>query len=246
MFENQNIVVTGGTRGIGAAISRHFLEKGAQVIALYLKNHESALQFRDQLPPELAQKLVVRACDVADPAACEQFWQWYQNAYPLLHVLINNSGIRQDQVAAMMSYEQWSSVINTNLGGTFNMSKGAIPLMMSARYGRIVTIGSVAGRMGIQGQANYSASKAAQSALTRVLAKEVAKKGITVNCVCPGFIETEMLQGLEEQLQSYKTQIPLRRLGQVDEVAQAVAFLASKNAAYITGVDLVIDGGLSA
>jgi 3-oxoacyl-[acyl-carrier protein] reductase len=126
------------------------------------------------------------------------------------------------------------------------MSKGAIPLMMSARYGRIVTIGSVAGRMGIQGQANYSASKAAQSALTRVLAKEVAKKGITVNCVCPGFIETEMLQGLEEQLQSYKTQIPLRRLGQVDEVAQAVAFLASKNAAYITGVDLVIDGGLSA
>lgn len=241
-FENQTVIVTGGTRGIGRALSEAFLKEGAHVIATYAGNDAAAIKFKEAMGTE---KLTVKKCDVRDESAVVNFFNELETTHPKVEVLVNNSGIRKDQVTAMMSLAEWNDVISTNLTGTFLMSKHAVLKMMSNRYGRIVNMSSIGGQLGLPGQANYAASKAGQIAISKTLSKEVAKRGITVNNVLPGFIDTELLADLpEEQRKEYMKDVPMKRFGKVEEVAAAVLFLASKEASYITGACLEISGGL--
>lgn len=241
-FENQTVIVTGGTRGIGRGISEAFLKEGAHVIATYAGNDAAAMKFKEEMNTD---KLTVKKCDVRDENAVITFFNELETTHPKIEVLVNNSGIRKDQVTAMMSLAEWNDVINTNLTGTFLMSKHAVLKMMSNRYGRIVNMSSIGGQLGLPGQANYAASKAGQVAISKTLSKEVAKRGITVNNVLPGFIDTELLADLpEEQRKEYMKDVPMKRFGKVEEVAAAVLFLSSKEASYITGACLEISGGL--
>ncbi|MFT5050463.1 MAG: 3-oxoacyl-[acyl-carrier protein] reductase [Chlamydiales bacterium] len=243
-FENQSVIVTGGTRGLGKATAMAFLEAGARVFATYRGNEEAAAALLDEAASH-AGRLSTHRFDVADYAAVETFWEELDDLAPDgIQVLVNNSGIRRDSVLAMMSSADWSSVIETNLTGSFHMSKFAVKNMVSQRYGRIVFVTSPAGRFGFEGQGNYSASKAGQVGLSRALSKEVARRGITVNCVSPGFIDTELLSDLPEaKVAEYKKSVPMRRFGTPQEVAHATLFLASKEASYVTGATLEVSGG---
>lgn len=243
-FENQIVVVTGGTRGIGAGIVKSFLENGASVIATYAGNTEKAESFKATLG-EIGEKLALRAFDVSKKIEVDSFWQWLDESFEAPDILVNNAGIRQDQILASMEEDMWDRVLDVNLKGTMLMSQGAVLKMMKKRYGRIINMSSIGGALGLAGQANYAASKAGQVALAKTLSKEVAKRGITVNCILPGFIETELIADLpEDQVKEYKKTVPLKRFGTVDEVAFAVMFLASKESAYITGTTLEVAGGL--
>jgi 3-oxoacyl-[acyl-carrier protein] reductase len=243
-FSNQRVIVTGGTRGIGAGISLAFLQAGATVIAVYSSNDAAANEFKNK-NEQYAPKLDIQKYDVSSSKEVKDFFKYLDEKYPSLEVLINNSGIRQDAIAALMTDEQWKKVLDVNLTGTFYMSREIIPPFMANRFGRIINISSLGGDIGFQGQANYAASKAGQLALTKSLSKEVAKKGITVNCVSPGFIDTELISDLpEEQRKEYLKMIPLKRFGKVQEVAHAVLFLASREASYITGTSITVAGGL--
>jgi 3-oxoacyl-[acyl-carrier protein] reductase len=242
-FQGQTVVVTGATRGIGSAISRAFLEQGAKVIGTYRGNRESADAFAASLPPE--QSLELHAFDIADYTSVEAFFKTIEVEHPSIDVLVNNGGIRRDAVAAMMKESDWRAVIDTNLTGAYQMSKFAIQNMMRQRKGRIVNISSPMSREGFAGQSNYAASKAGLEGMTRSISKEVATRGITVNCVSPGFIDTELLSDLDDSTRkSYKKMVPIRRFGKPAEVAAAVLFLASEDAAYITGSVLDVAGGL--
>lgn len=241
-FEDQTVVVTGGTRGIGRAISLAFLREGAVVHASYFGNDEAASALRDAAG-DAAPRLHTPKFDVADHDAAAAFWDSLGETP--VSVLVANSGIRRDSILATMSPEDWDSVLRTNLTGAYTMSKFAVQNMMRQRYGRILFTTSPAGRFGFEGQGNYSASKAGQIGLMRSLCKEVAKRKITVNCVSPGFIATELLDDLPDDLvASYKKSVPARRFGEPEEVASAVLFLASTDAAYITGSTLDVTGGL--
>jgi 3-oxoacyl-[acyl-carrier protein] reductase len=245
-FTGQHIIVTGGTRGIGAGLSESFLKAGATVIATYSGNDEAARMFKEKLSL-YGEKLVIKKFNVANTQEVETFFSEYEKEFPSLEVLVNNAGIRRDQIIATMSESDWDSVIDINLKGTYNMTRFAVLAMMKNRYGRIVNMSSVGGKLGLPGQANYAASKAGQIALSLSVSKEVAKRNITVNNVCPGFIETELLSDLpEEQVKEYKSQVPMKRFGKVEEVAHAVLFFASREASYITGSSLDIAGGLNA
>lgn len=244
-FSNQTAVVTGGTRGIGRGISETFLQAGARVHALYAGNDTAAAAFRQAQPAGVAERLFLHRVDVADYAAVEAFYRGLEAGGESLQILVNNAGIRRDGVVGMLAAADWQAVLNTNLTGTYHMSKFAVQLMMRERYGRIIAITSPAGRFGFEGQANYAAAKAGQVAFTRSLSKEVARRGITVNCVSPGFIDTDFIAGLSaEQLKAYRDQVPLKRFGSPAEVAYAVQFLAAREAAYITGTTLEVTGGL--
>ncbi len=241
-FQGQHVIVTGGTRGIGAGLCEAFLNEGATVIATYAGNTAAAEAFKTK---HAGRPLHIAKFDVSDDKAVEAFFAEWQ--FPSLEILVNNSGIRRDGIIASMPTSDWDLVMDTNLKGTYLMTKNAILLMMKSRYGRIVNMSSIGGKLGLPGQANYAASKAGQIALSLATAKEVAKRNITINNVCPGFIETELLSDLpEEQVKEYKAQVPMRRFGKVEEVAAAVLFLASKEASYITGASLDITGGLNA
>jgi len=244
-FERQNVVVTGGTRGLGRAIALAFLGEGATVHATYRSGDDAAEQLRRDAG-EHAERLLLHRFDVADHAAVKAFWEGLEESVPDgVQVLVNNAGIRRDAVLAMMAPEEWEQVLATNLGGSYHMSKYAVLNMMQRRYGRIVMITSPAGRFGFEGQGNYGASKAGQVGLMRSLCKEVAKRKITVNCVSPGFIDTELLEDLPPDLRDkYVKTVPLRRFGRPEEVAYAVLCLAAKEASYITGTTLEVTGGL--
>lgn len=243
-FNDQVVIVTGGTRGIGAGISTSFLTNGATVIATYQGNHTKAEEFKAKLGV-LSEKLILKQCDVRDEQAITELFMYIENTFGKLDVLVNNSGIRKDQLTATMTLAEWNDVLATNLTGTFLMSKHAVLMMMKNRYGRIVNMSSVGGEIGLPGQANYAASKAGQVAISQTLSKEVAKRGITVNNVLPGFIDTELIADLpEEQRKEYMKDVPMRRFGKVEEVAHAVLFFASKEASYITGASVAVDGGL--
>ena len=243
-FTDQTVIVTGGTRGIGRGISEAFLKKGATVIATYAGNDAAAMKMKEA-NAEFGEKIIVKKCDVRSEEAVIDFFKYVEESHPKIEVLVNNSGIRKDQVTAMMSLADWNDVIGTNLTGTFLMSKHAVLQFMKNRYGRIVNMSSIGGSLGLPGQANYAASKAGQIAISKTLSKEVAKRGITVNNVCPGFIDTELLADLPpEQIKEYMKEAPMKRFGKVEEVASAVLFLASREASYITGASLEITGGL--
>jgi 3-oxoacyl-[acyl-carrier protein] reductase len=242
-FSGQHVIVTGGTRGIGAGLSEQFLKAGATVIATYSGNDQAAMNFKEKLSL-YGNKLVLKKFNVANTNEVESFFNSYE--FPSLEVLVNNAGIRRDNIVASMSEAEWDSVIDTNLKGTYNMTRFAVLAMMKNRYGRIVNMSSVGGKLGLPGQANYAASKAGQIALSLSVSKEVAKRNITINNVCPGFIETELISDLpEDQVKEYKSQVPMKRFGKVEEVAHAVLFFASRESSYITGSTLDIAGGLN-
>lgn len=247
-YSNQTAVITGGTRGIGRALSEAFLKAGAHVIAIYGGNSEAAEKFKSEISQKdasLGERLEVVKVDVSSKTDVESFFQDIEGRGLNIDILVNNSGIRRDQLTASMSFEDWQKVLDVNLTGSFLMSQKAVLNMMKNRYGRIINMSSVGGVLGLPGQANYASSKAAQIAMSKVLAKEVAKRGITVNNVLPGFIETELISDLsDEQVKEYKKQVPLKRFGSTDEVAHTVLFLASKEAAYITGAEINLSGGL--
>lgn len=241
-FNKRIAIVTGATRGIGRAIAESLLQQGCSVIGLYGANHEEAERFQSGWSQE---QLELHCCSVADHDQVKQLYDEIEARHDTVDILINNAGIRKDAIVALMDPEQWQQVLDINLSGTFHMCKYAVPLMMKQKYGRIINITSPSSHMGIQGQANYSASKAGQIGFTRTLAKEVARKKITVNCVSPGFIKTELLDDLSpEQLSAYKKMVPMRRFGTLIEVVDAVLFLASQRASYITGSTLDVNGGL--
>jgi len=243
-FRGQTIIITGGTRGIGKGISEGFLKAGARVIATYAANEAAAEQFK-QDNSQFAQSIDVRKLDVTTYKEVEQFFVYVDTEYGSFEVMVNNAGIRKDSVLAMMKESDWHDVMSVNLAGTFYMCKFAVMSLMRKRYGRIINISSVMDRYAFEGQSNYAASKAGLVALTKSLSKEVATRSITVNCVSPGFITTELIQDLPDKLrEAYLARIPLKRFGSVEEVAACVLFLASREASYVTGSILEVAGGL--
>jgi 3-oxoacyl-[acyl-carrier protein] reductase len=243
-FEGKTAVVTGATRGIGRAITEALLAQGATVVGLYGGNHEAA-EILMEACGQYEGRLRLRQLDVSDYQAVAAFFAELETAWDTLDILVNNAGIRRDAVLAMMKEEDWRRVLDVNLTGGFILSKCALPLMLKQKYGRIVFITSPMGHLGFAGQSNYAASKAGQVGLMKSLSKEVAKRKITVNCVSPGFIATDLIDDLPEtQMKEYKKMVPANRFGTPAEVAEAVLFLLSDRAAYINGAVLEITGGL--
>ncbi|MAE29495.1 MAG: 3-oxoacyl-ACP reductase FabG [Planctomycetota bacterium] len=243
-FTDQTAVVTGGTRGLGRAITLALLEAGASVHATWIGNEEAAAALTDAAAP-FAGRLHLHRFDVSDEAAVEAFWEKMQALPDGVQVLVNNAGLRRDAIAPMMSSADWQAVLDTNLTGGWLMSRGAVKNMMGQRYGRIIFITSPAGNHGFAGQTNYGASKAGQIGLARSLCKEVAKRGITVNCVSPGFVDTELLDDLPEDVRkAHLASVPQRRFGKPEEIAYAVMTLAAREASYINGATLEVTGGL--
>jgi 3-oxoacyl-[acyl-carrier protein] reductase len=241
-FKGQTAIVTGGTRGIGRSIVEGFLRAGARII---IASNEAATEQFKQDNSEFAANIDIQMCDVAKYEEVEKFFDYVDKKYEGFEILVNNAGIRKDAVLAMMKESDWHDVLDVNLSGVFYMCKFAVMSLMRKRYGRIISITSPSGKYGFEGQANYAASKAGLVALTRSLSKEVARRGITVNCVSPGFIATELIQDLPQELRdTYVSQVPLKRFGKPEEVAACVLFLASKEASYVSGSTLEVTGGL--
>src|ERR1044072_7416862 len=232
-------LVTGGTRGIGASISKALKAAGYKVAANYGGNDAAAQKFK------AGTGIPVYKWDVSSYESCAAGVKQVEADLGPVEVLVNNAGITRDTMFHRMTPEQWSAVINTNLGSLFNMCRPVIEGMRSRKFGRIINISSINGQKGQMGQANYSAAKAGELGFTRALAQESAKSGITVNAVCPGYINTEMVQAvpkdvLEKNILPY---IPVGRLGEPEEVARCVVFLASDDAGFITGSTLSANGG---
>lgn len=231
-------LVTGGTRGIGEAISRGLKDAGYTVAATYAGNTEKAEAFKAETG------IHVFKWDVSDPDACAAGITQVESELGPVEVLVNNAGITRDGMFHKMSFEQWREVLSTNLDSMFTMTKPVINGMRERSSGRIINISSINGQKGQMGQANYSAAKAGVIGFTKALAQENAFKGITVNCVCPGYINTDMVAAMPEKvLQSIISGIPVGRLGHPEEIAQTVVYLASDAAAFMTGAVMTINGG---
>ena len=244
MLENQVAVVTGAARGIGRAIALALAESGATVIVNFNGSVEKAREVVKEIE-EKGGKAEAYRCNVADGEAVEAFFADILSRYGQVDILVNNAGITRDGLLMRMSEDDFSQVVDTNLKGTFYCSKCAAKAMIKKRKGRIINISSVSGVVGNAGQVNYSASKAGIIGLTKSTAKEVASRGITVNAIAPGFIETDMSNVLPEKVkEGAVAQIPLARFGQPEDVADAVVFLASSKSKYITGQVLHVDGGM--
>ncbi len=243
-FTGKVVIVTGGTRGIGRAVSETFLLSGATVLATYATNEVTAADFLNA-SDSYKEKLFLYKFDVSDYAEVESFYKLIDKNYEKVDILVNNAGIRKDSVLGMMRESDWHDVIGVNLTGTYNMCKFAVLNMMRRKSGRIINVTSPAGDFGFACQSNYSASKAGQVALTKSLSKEVATRGITVNCVSPGYIDTDFIKDLPEELKKrYKAEVPQRRFGTAKEVASCILFLASDVASYVNGATLKVAGGL--
>ncbi len=244
-FAGRTAIVTGGSRGIGRAIVRTLAQEGAKVAFVYRSNKEAAEQLVEELKLDQRETLAL-AADVSDRAQVDGIVEQVLERWQRIDILVNNAGIIRDGLLATMSEEDWRSVVETNLNGVFHFSQAVLRPMMSARYGRIVNLSSVAAHFGNPGQTNYAASKAGIEGFTRCLAAEVGRRGITVNAVAPGFVETDMTEAVRNMAgKEIVKRIACRRLGQPEDVAAAVAFLASEEASYITGHVLTIDGGLT-
>lgn len=240
-------LVTGGTRGIGKAIAKRFVEEGASVVLFGMdpKRGELAVgELLSGLDPE-KQKIAFYSVDVGQSSAIENAIKRVYEDFGSIDILVNNAGITRDSLLMRLKEEDWSAVMNTNLTAIFHTCQAVIRSMLKARTGKIINITSVVGLMGNAGQTNYAASKAGMIGFTKSLAKEVGGRGICVNAIAPGFIQTEMTAGLEEkQQEALLQQIPLQRFGQPEEIANAALFLASSHSDYITGQVLVVDGGM--
>lgn len=232
-------LVTGGTRGIGAAISKALKGAGYNVAASYAGNDEAAAKFKAETG------IAVYKWDVASFEACAEGVKKVEAEVGPVDVLVNNAGITRDVPFHKMTLDQWNAVINTNLGSLFNMSRQVIEGMRSRKFGRIINISSINGQKGQFGQVNYSASKAGDIGFTKALALETARGGITVNAICPGYINTEMVQAVPKDVLEQKILplIPSNRLGEPEEIARAVVFLAAEDAGFVTGSTLTVNGG---
>ena len=247
MFEltGKTAVVTGGSRGIGRAICLKLAGQGANIVLNYAGNAAAAEETRAACEALGVRALAVQG-DVADPAACNALIDTAIEAFGQVDILVCNAGITRDNLLMRMSDEEFQKVIDTNLKGTFHCMRAVIRPMMKKRRGRIISISSVVGLMGNAGQINYAASKAGVIGMTRSLAREVASRGITVNAVAPGFIRTDMTDVLSDAVkEGILHNIPLGKLGEAEDVANTVLFLASDEAAYITGQVLSVDGGMA-
>ncbi|MEM6281654.1 MAG: 3-oxoacyl-[acyl-carrier-protein] reductase [Chloroflexota bacterium] len=243
-FSERVAIVTGGSRGIGRAIALELGTSGATVIVNYNRSADAAEDVVKAIKDAGGDGAAVQA-DVSDPEAAESLIKYAKDNYSKVDILVNNAGTTRDNLIARMKVDDFDAVLNTNLRSAWVMSKAASRLMMRARYGRIINITSVSGIAGQAGQTNYSASKAGLIGLTKSLAREVATRGVTVNAVAPGFIETDMTADLPEDVTTELDKaIPLGRWGKTEDIAYAVAFLASERSGYITGTVLSVDGGL--
>jgi 3-oxoacyl-[acyl-carrier protein] reductase len=241
-YEGQIALVTGATRGIGAAIALALAQRGVKVIGTATTD-EGAARIGAALSAHAGARGV--RLDVNDAAAADGLVDAIVKEHGALHILVNNAGITRDQLAMRMKDDDWDAVLDTNLKAVFRLSRAVMRPMMKQRYGRIVSVTSVVGASGNPGQANYAAAKAGVAGMTRALARELGSRGITVNCVAPGFIATDMTAALgDEQHKALAAQIPLGRLGQPEDIAQAVAYLASPDAGYVTGEQLHVNGGM--
>lgn len=245
MLTNKNALVTGASRGIGRAIALELSKNGAFVIVNYNGSKQRAEETVQEISSNGGRAALV-CCDVADDTACKAMMEQLIKEYGHMDIVVNNAGIVRDNLIMKMSEEDFDTVLDTNLKGTFHIIKHASRQLLKQRSGRIINISSVSGMMGNAGQANYSASKAGIIGLTKSVARELASRGITANVVAPGFVATEMTQVLSDAVkQSMTEQIPLRRIGTPEDIAKTVAFLASDAAAYITGQVIAVDGGMS-
>jgi 3-oxoacyl-[acyl-carrier protein] reductase len=242
-LQGQIVLVTGATRGIGQGIALELGRLGAVIVGT--ATSEKGAQSIGEYLAAAAIKGCGIALNVNDTAQIDTVLEHVRKQFGEVSILVNNAGITRDNLLARMSDEDWDDVIATNLKSVFRLSRAVLRPMMKARSGRIINISSVVGSMGNPGQANYAASKAGMAGFTKSLAQEIGSRNITVNCVAPGFIDTDMTQALgEEQRAKLVEHVPLKRLGTVGDVAAAVAFLAGPNASYITGVTLHVNGGM--
>jgi 3-oxoacyl-[acyl-carrier protein] reductase len=241
-MQGQVALVTGASRGIGAAIAQELAQRGLKVIGTATTDDGAA-----RITQTLSAHAGCRGArlDVNDAAGAEALIDAIAKEHGALHVLVNNAGITRDTLAMRMKDDDWDAVVDTNLKAVFRMSRAVMRTMMKQRYGRIVNITSVVGASGNPGQANYAAAKAGVAGMTRALARELGSRGITVNCVAPGFIETDMTAALPpEQHKALLAQIPLGQLGKPADIANAVAYLASPAAGYVTGQEIHVNGGM--
>ena len=231
-------LVTGGTRGIGAAIAKALKKEGYKVAANYGGNDEAAAKFKAETG------IPVFKWDVSNYEACAEGLKKVEAEVGPIEILVNNAGITRDAMFHKMTADHWNAVISTNLGSLFNMCRPVIEGMRSRKFGRIVNISSINGQKGQMGQTNYSAAKAGEIGFTKALAQENAKAGITVNAICPGYINTEMVQAVPNEVleKNILPQIPVGRLGEPEEIARCVVFLAADGAAFITGSTMTVNG----
>ncbi|WLR52307.1 3-oxoacyl-[acyl-carrier-protein] reductase [Bacillus tianshenii] len=244
MLQGKTALVTGASRGIGRAIALELAKNGAKVAVNYAGSEAKAQEVVETIKAEGGEAFAIQA-DVASSESVQAMIKEVISQFGALDILVNNAGITRDNLLMRMKEDEWDAVINTNLKGVFNCTKGVTRQMMRQRSGRIINIASIVGVSGNPGQANYVAAKAGVIGLTKTTAKELATRGITVNAVAPGFITTDMTDELaEETREALLSQIPLARLGQPEDIANVVRFLASDDSAYITGQTLHVDGGM--
>lgn len=239
-LNGKTALVTGATGGIGKAIAKIFAAAGANMVLT--GSRQSAL---DELSSVFENNISTIRCDLANPAEVKELFTNAEKAFGAVDILVCNAGICRDNLAIRMKDEEWEEVIQMNLSNTFKLNRDAIKSMMKRRYGRIINISSVIGITGNIGQANYAASKAGMIGMSKSLALETASRGITVNCIAPGFVDTPMTQNLSDKIkEAINTRIPIGRIGAPEEIAAAVLFLASCESSYITGATLNINGGM--
>lgn len=241
----QTAIVTGGSRGIGRAVAARLAKDGMNLVINY-RGNSAAAEETERLCRELGAEVLLVQGDVSRAEDCEKLAAQAKEAFGRVDVLVNNAGITRDGLLARMTEEDFRAVLDVNLVGPWNMMKAVNRIMMKQRYGRIVNLSSVTGLMGNMGQTNYAAAKAGILGMTKSYAREVASRGITVNAVAPGFIDTDMTEAMPEGAKDkIVTGIPMGRTGKPEDVAEAVAFLASEQAGYITGEVLRVDGGMA-
>lgn len=244
-FEGRVALVTGGSRGIGRAVVEGLVAQGARVALVYASNKEAADELVASIESQGGEALAIQ-CDVSNKEEVDKAVEQTIERFGKIDILVNNAGIVRDTLVATMPPEKWHAVIETNLTSVYNFCQAVMRPMMSARYGRIVNMSSVAARVSNQGQAAYAASKGGIEGFTRCLAVEVAKRGITVNAVAPGFVATDMTQAVRNAAEDkILKEIPTKRLGKPEDIANAVLFLADEKSGYITGDVITVDGGLS-